>query len=270
MEVDGIWTTPVLKVTASGGGQGSGQLAGSGTIDLTSGGGLDYNSAAASTFAGDLAGASSNARLEVDGGSLTLSGTNSLQGGAVVTSGKLILTSPSAIATGTSLTVGAGAARVFDSSAIPNAATVIAVTTPVVAGTADRSVATTATSNDTSAGTTSDASAKTAVSIGTTRISSSPILMALKAANCRARPAGSIGGHLAQYGWLDHQRRPSVIDAEKSNGMDRFVWPPTAARTTSDLAWLGQAATNSDNLDQRRTKDVAILALDAVLAQYGR
>ena len=37
-----------------------------------------------------------------------------------------------------------------------------------------------------------------------------------------------------------------------------------------DLAWPGQAANSSDNSDQQRKKDVAILALDAVFAQYGR
>jgi len=35
-------------------------------------------------------------------------------------------------------------------------------------------------------------------------------------------------------------------------------------------AWPGQSANSSDNSDQRHKKDVAILALEAVFAQYGR
>ena len=36
-----------------------------------------------------------------------------------------------------------------------------------------------------------------------------------------------------------------------------------------NLAWLGQAANSSDSSNQQRKKEVAILALDAVLAEYG-
>jgi len=36
-----------------------------------------------------------------------------------------------------------------------------------------------------------------------------------------------------------------------------------------DLAWLAQAANGSDNSDQQRKEDVAILALEVVFAQYG-
>jgi hypothetical protein len=50
----------------------------------------------------------------------------------------------------------------------------------------------------------------------------------------------------------------------------RVVWSSTAKRAVGDLAWLEQAANNSDNSDQQRKKDVAILALDAVFAKYGQ
>ena len=73
LQIDGTWATSSLNVTAIGGGRGTGQLAGSGTIELTSGG-LVYNSAAASTFAGNVVGDAGNIYLEVDGGSLILSG----------------------------------------------------------------------------------------------------------------------------------------------------------------------------------------------------
>jgi len=38
----------------------------------------------------------------------------------------------------------------------------------------------------------------------------------------------------------------------------------------ADLAWLGQAAGGSDNSDQHHKKDGAMLALEAVFAQYGQ
>ena len=41
-----------------------------------------------------------------------------------------------------------------------------------------------------------------------------------------------------------------------------------AKRIVGDLAWLAQAANGSDNSDQQRKKDVAILALESVFAQY--
>jgi hypothetical protein len=43
-----------------------------------------------------------------------------------------------------------------------------------------------------------------------------------------------------------------------------------AKRVASDLAWPGQAASGSDNSDQQRKKNVAILALETVFAEYDR
>ena len=136
LQVDGTWTTGVMNLTALGGGQGSGQLSGSGTINLTSGDGLLYNSTAASTFAGSIKGSSSNARLVVNGGRLTLSGTNTYTGGTVVNAGTLILTNSSAIAENTSLTIGAGGTLIFDPSlaAVPSVAQAAII--PVVASSA--------------------------------------------------------------------------------------------------------------------------------------
>ncbi len=50
LQVDGAWTTTVLNITAAGGAQGSGVLAGSGSIIATAGG-VIYNSTASSAFA---------------------------------------------------------------------------------------------------------------------------------------------------------------------------------------------------------------------------
>ena len=56
----------------------------------------------------------------------------------------------------------------------------------------------------------------------------------------------------------------------RTPAVDQAVWLSIAQRAAGDLAWLGRAANNSDNSDQQRKKDVAILALDAVFAQYGQ
>ena len=44
----------------------------------------------------------------------------------------------------------------------------------------------------------------------------------------------------------------------------------TSPRIAGDLAWVDQAALTSDSSDQHPKKDAAILALEAVFAQYGR
>jgi autotransporter-associated beta strand protein len=109
-------------------------------------------------------------------------------------------------------------------------------------------------------------------------------------ANCRVGPAS---GHQAQLG---HERRPTVIEnntepmvglrplrglvppyVQQTNNLSKPVpakppapLPMRERRHVGDLAWVGQDANSSDNSDQQRKKDVAILALDAVFAQYGR
>jgi fibronectin-binding autotransporter adhesin len=65
--------------------------------------------------------------LELDGGALVLSGTDTFSAGTVVTGGTLVLGSPTALAAGSSLTVGAGASSLFaPASAGPAAAAVVA------------------------------------------------------------------------------------------------------------------------------------------------
>ena len=96
----------MLNVTqnSDGTGQGSGQLAGSGAIALTGSDGMHYNSTAASTFSGDITAPSGG--LEVDNGTLVLSGTNNFAAGAEVLGGTLVLADNQALADGSSLIVG--------------------------------------------------------------------------------------------------------------------------------------------------------------------
>ena len=116
LEVDGALISRVINVN---GGYtnvpGSGLLAGSGTITLTGGDDhLYYNSSVTSTFAGTLQGAS--AALEVDGGSLILTGSNTYGGGTDVNGGMLTVTTNGALPND-SLTIGAGGTFVFDPQA---------------------------------------------------------------------------------------------------------------------------------------------------------
>jgi autotransporter-associated beta strand protein len=116
LRVDGAWSASGLNVTqnSDGTGQGSGQLAGSGAIALTGSDGMYYNSTAASTFSGDITAPSGG--LKVDNGTLVLSGTNNFAVGAAVLGGTLVLADNQALADGSSLTVGAGAAAYFNTS----------------------------------------------------------------------------------------------------------------------------------------------------------
>ena len=81
LQINGSLTVPDLYV--------NGQLAGSGTITTTGGDGLQYQSTAASTFGGTIAG---TRQLEIsNGGALTLAGANTYQGNTLVDTGGNLL-----------------------------------------------------------------------------------------------------------------------------------------------------------------------------------
>ena len=190
-------------------------------------------------------------------GTLTLSGTNTYTGGTTVSAGTLKVTSASALPAGTSLTVGAGATVMFDSSA------------------SDSSVVTTAGSNDTGVA--------TAMPSSTSPASSSPVLSAPITA-----VSGSAGDSLVQSSTIlvtpvtlpfpapspgprtNNLSKSVLAGALDTPAASRLVGPSTAKRIAGDLAWTGQGANSSDNWDQRHKNDVATVALDAVFAQYGR
>ena len=65
-----------------------------------------YNSTAASTFHGGTIAATGGGGLEVDGGTLTLSGSISYSGGTIVSGGELIVTTNNGLLGGSSLSVG--------------------------------------------------------------------------------------------------------------------------------------------------------------------
>ena len=79
-------------------------MAGSGTLDLTADG-LYYKSSTASTFAGAATGGGG---VEVDGGSLTLSGVNTFTGGATVGNPSVVAAATLALASSTGNTYSGG------------------------------------------------------------------------------------------------------------------------------------------------------------------
>ncbi len=58
----------------------------------------------------------------------------------------------------------------------------------------------------------------------------------------------------------------SLLRVVHGAGIDRAAAPLVAG----DLAWLGPTANSSDNSDQHRRKNSAIIALEALFAEYGR
>jgi autotransporter-associated beta strand protein len=105
---------------------GNAQLSGAGTIQ----GDVIYESSAASLFAGAIAGAGSSLVLNANGGSLTLTGSNTYGGGTEVLSGTLIAAGDESLPDGGSLTVGAGAAAMLDAPSLAASPAVAAVPEP--------------------------------------------------------------------------------------------------------------------------------------------
>jgi autotransporter-associated beta strand protein len=164
-------------------------------------------------------------------GTLILSGTDSYTGGTTVSAGKLVLAKPSALATGTSLTVGADAASVFNASA-----------------------------GDTSG----DMNVTTAVPNSTSAASARTVLSPARAADVSAAGGGVLPSAASA---TDSAGGAPVQNAMPSAPAPL---PAGDGRKAGDPAWLGQAADNSDNLHPSHEKTRAMLAWEAVFAHYGR
>ena len=199
-------------------------------------------------------------------GTVILAGQNGYTGGTIVSAGTLVVGNSSAIATGTNLTVGAGASFLFDqSSGVPSPA-IVAATTRVPAS----SVGTTTVSNAATAAISTVTSARTGAPVTTNAV--------LQDLESPAPTAASVVKHVPPgrnsrlpIVWpaaLQAQQSVAAGALDTSAG-DRLVGPSTAKRIAGDLAWLRQAAYSPDNSDQHRKKEAAILALEAVFAQYG-
>ena len=282
---------------------------GSGTLDLGGGtqtvGGLTllsgnvvHGSLAGSSFivqggsiSADLTGAGA---LDKTGtATVVLSGVNTYSDGTTVSEGLLAINSSNALPDGGGLSVSAGGTFIFDPSisASSNDTTVVPGDSSAVT-TSDTSVAT---SGDTSAATCSagyhgpgsigfgDVGTESGLGLGFRQRRDGHF-------GARFRFRGGLAGSIFRKCW---QQPPVAFPLPTSGfgpqtdnlpkfvpagalGMpaaDRVVWSPIAARTVSDLAWLGQVANSSDNSDSsdpNHKKDMAMLALDTVFAQFGR
>ena len=180
-------------------------------------------------------------------GSLTLSGANSDAGSTVVTGGTLIVTSASELPSGSNLTVGANAGNIFAPSLTQ----------------------TTIVSSDNIAATSGGASAATAVPSSTSVASASPVLSSTgqwRFPTALPSPPAPLS--------MGQGSNSSLLRAELLGTAQRLSvepWYKTPSRSIAgDPAVLRQATGSSDNSDQQHKKDVAILALDAMFAGYGR
>ncbi len=246
-------------------------------VQLVSYTAIDPAASATLTISGGISGTGA---LAIDGeGTVIFTGTNSYQGGTSVSAGTLVVTTPSAIAANTSLTVGAGGTFIFDPSAS--------------AGSND----TTTVSNDASAATTSETSATSAVPSSASPASSSPVVVTpghpvlwvaavVSASGSVATPGPASVSDLAGDSPVALPLQASAPGSQPSNpnkfapvgalgtsAADQVMSSSIAEEAAGDSAWLGQAANDSgsqDGSDPLREKDVAIVALDAAFAQYGR
>jgi len=58
--------------------------------------------------------------------------------------------------------------------------------------------------------------------------------------------------------------------ASRTPAVDQVIGVSATRSAAGDLTWLEQAANDSDDSDQQRKKEAAILALDALFARYGQ
>ena len=205
-------------------------------------------------------------------GTVVLSGSNSYTGGTVVNGGTLIVTAAKALPNGTSLTVGAGGIFVFDPSS-----SAAAITSPATSG--GKSMTTTApvATNAASSSLVLVAPAATAVSPSRSvaTAGSAPVansagdsLVPSSATVTTSPPALPLPASVA--GPRTNNPGNSVFaDALGTSASDRVSGKSTARRIAGNPSWLAQAANRWDNSDQQRRKDVAILVLEAVFAEYG-
>ena len=211
-------------------------------------------------ISGGVSGAGS---LTVDApGTVVLSGANSYTGGTTVTAGTLVVNNASAIAAYTSLTVSPGGTFIYDPSVAASSADAVAATTPAIVSSAD-------TFKATSAATSGNTSVTPAATVAT------PPVALPRLASPPARQTNNLS-EVAAAGALGTPAAERVVGSSITKGLFQNLLPspptplPQGEGSYADLAWLGQAANDSDNSDALHKKAPAILALEAVFAQYGR
>lgn len=220
------------------------------------------------TISGGISGAGQSLSVDGVGGEVVLMGTNTFSG-ATDFAGELVLASPSAIAAGTSLMIGGGTFDFPSSVAAPDgtsAATSAVASTPSAAASAPSAAASSDASLTTAAPSTANLALSSLVSARGPIAAYGPSAGPDVVKHGPARNSQSPQSPLAAL-----QPPPSVAAGALATPVaDRLVGPSIADRVAGDLAWLRPPANSSDSSDPDQKKDVAILALDAVFAQYGQ
>jgi autotransporter-associated beta strand protein len=202
-------------------------------------------------------------------GNVIFTAANTYTGGTTVSAGTLTITTPSAIATGTSLTVNAGGVFIFDPAA---------TTTPSTAAVATATTAVSTNASIAAVDTPAAAAVSSVPSLAAVATQTPALPLAALPQVASSSPAG---GRLAA-------RSPDASDLH-AVVMSQFVGPLAAkplssltlphvgedgketasAKIAGNPAWAWLAATGTDGSDWRQQKDVAIGALDAMFADYG-
>ena len=234
------------------------------------------------TISGGVSGTGQS--LNVDGpGTVVLTGTGGYTGGTTVSSGTLIVTSSSAIPTKTNLTVEGGGTFIFNPSfntASNNATAASPAAAPVAVSAAAVATTPAIATDDASAATptaiTAATSAATAAVVSEETLAQPSIIVALSPAPPSAPQTSKLLTSLKNTAGngrpkqLLQQIVTKAVPAEVSRPAtaERHAGSSITNKSAEDLVWLGQAANSSGGSDLQK-KEMAILALETVYAQYG-
>jgi hypothetical protein len=197
------------------------------------------------TISGGISGTGQS--LTVAGpGKVDLQGADSYAGGTIVTGGKLIVDNSSAIAAGTSLTVGAGAAALFAPAANAPAATATAAAIS-------------------SSAAISPAAPSVAASVAAPA--------ALPQVASRKLAGGNVQSPIAPAAWAAPRNVLGPTLPSAPPAVAALVGPSESwftSRMAADLAWLAQIQSAPAAVDPSQNRAAEIQALDALFAQYDR
>jgi len=175
-------------------------------------------------------------------GSVTLAGPNRYTGGTTISAGRLLINAASALPGGGSLTVDAGGTFVFDPS--QSASSVMSAT-----------------------------NRGATVPVASAGETPAPLGQALTTNVVSSIPGSSAPTDVVKPSTSGRNWQSPIVPSAALRTPLTIPAVPLGTRAKSiarDLASLAPAANSSDNSDQQRKKDLAILALEAVFAQYDR
>ncbi len=209
------------------------------------------------TISGDLTGPGGLSKTGC--GTVTLSGSDSYQGGTMVTAGMLVVTTPAALPAGSSLTVGAGGTFVFDPS-------VVAQTPQAVS------------SNSAAVGVSPAAASGALISAPTAQIAAA-VVAPLQVQALDSQSTAALVSRFTTTAFLPAAlplAQPAALPSRVASNSVGKSYPQAAGPAVGQAhgavgcpAWLGSSLESSNAEDSTTEKDRRIAVLDAVLAQYG-